>query len=187
MYILNNYCSVDTRWWMIVVQGHVPMTINLIPKMYGDSTGLCESPMDDLLYPDYTRNMNNLTLWWRTSMEAFSALLSLCEGNLPVTGGFPHKGQWRGAFMCSLAWTNGGANSRWFETPLGLLWRHCYDAIFVHSCSLSWQHSCFRDHCFRHGLFTELKIKYNQARSLVKYLNALVTESESCACQVLLS
>ena len=25
-------------------------------------------------------------------MEAFSALLALCEGNLPVTGGFPHKG-----------------------------------------------------------------------------------------------
>ena len=25
-------------------------------------------------------------------MEAFTALLALCEGNLPVADGFPHKG-----------------------------------------------------------------------------------------------
>ena len=36
-------------------------------------------------------------------METFSALLALCE--VPtVTGGFPHKGQWRGALIS--AWTN---------------------------------------------------------------------------------
>ena len=27
--------------------------------------------------------------WWRHQMEAFSALLALCEGNPPVTAGFP--------------------------------------------------------------------------------------------------
>ena len=27
--------------------------------------------------------------WWRHQMETFSALLALCEGNPPVTGGFP--------------------------------------------------------------------------------------------------
>ena len=32
-------------------------------------------------------------------MEAFSTLLALCEGNPSVTGGFPHKGQWRGALV----------------------------------------------------------------------------------------
>ena len=35
--------------------------------------------------------------WWRHQME-FSALLALCEGNPPVTGGSPQKGQ----FWCFL-------------------------------------------------------------------------------------
>ena len=30
--------------------------------------------------------------WWRHQMETFSSLLALCEGNLPATGGSPHKG-----------------------------------------------------------------------------------------------
>ena len=53
--------------------------------------------------------------WWRHQMEAFSALLALCEGNHPlVTGGSPYKGQWCGALMFSLicAWTNDWANNR---------------------------------------------------------------------------
>ena len=41
--------------------------------------------------------------WWRHQMETF-----------PVTGRFPHKGQWRGTLMFSLicVWTNGWANNR---------------------------------------------------------------------------
>ena len=47
-------------------------------------------------------------------METFTALLVLCAGNSPVTGEFPHKGQWRGALVFSLifAWTNVLVNSR---------------------------------------------------------------------------
>ena len=47
-------------------------------------------------------------------METFSALLTICAGNSPVTGEFPHKGQWRGALMSSLicAWINGWVNNR---------------------------------------------------------------------------
>ena len=47
-------------------------------------------------------------------METFSALLALCELNPPVTGGFPSKGQWPGAFMFSLicAWINCWANNQ---------------------------------------------------------------------------
>ena len=47
-------------------------------------------------------------------METFSALLALCAGNPPITGEFPHKGQWRGALMFSLicAWINGLVNNR---------------------------------------------------------------------------
>ena len=29
--------------------------------------------------------------WWRHEMEIFSAILALCEGNPPVTGGFPSE------------------------------------------------------------------------------------------------
>ena len=31
------------------------------------------------------------TTWWRHEMETFFALLALCEGNPPVTGGFPSQ------------------------------------------------------------------------------------------------
>ena len=52
--------------------------------------------------------------WLRHQMETFSALPSLCAGNLPVTGEFPHKGQWHGALMFCLicAWMNGWVNNR---------------------------------------------------------------------------
>ena len=52
--------------------------------------------------------------WWLHQMEVFSALLALCEGNLPVTVEFPSQGQWRGALMFSLgfAWINGWVNNR---------------------------------------------------------------------------
>ena len=29
--------------------------------------------------------------WWRHQMEAFSVLVALCEGNPPITGGFPSQ------------------------------------------------------------------------------------------------
>ena len=47
-------------------------------------------------------------------METFSALLAICVENSPVTGEFPHKGQWRRALMFSLiyAWINGWVNNR---------------------------------------------------------------------------
>ena len=49
-----------------------------------------------------------------SSNWTFSALLALCAGNSPVTGEFPHRGQWRRALMFSLiyAWTNGWVNNR---------------------------------------------------------------------------
>ena len=50
--------------------------------------------------------------WWCHQMETFSMLLALCVGNSPVTGEFPHKGQWREVLMspltcaCINIWTN---------------------------------------------------------------------------------
>ena len=37
-------------------------------------------------------SQQSLRPWWRHQMETFSALLALCEGNPPVTGGFPSQG-----------------------------------------------------------------------------------------------
>ena len=56
----------------------------------------------------------NIIVWWRHQIETFSALLALCARNSPVTGEFPHKGQWRVALMFSLicAWINGWVNNR---------------------------------------------------------------------------
>ena len=69
--------------------------------------------------------------WCRHQMEAFSALLAICAGNSPVTGEFPHKGQWRGALMFSLicAWINGWVNNG----EAGNLRRHRahYDVIVI--------------------------------------------------------
>ena len=69
--------------------------------------------------------------WWRHQMGTFSALLAICAGNSPVTGEFPHKGQWRGALMFSLicARTNGWVNNR----EAGDLRRHRahYDVIVM--------------------------------------------------------
>ena len=52
--------------------------------------------------------------WWRHQMETYSMLLALCEGNSPVTGKLPHKGQWHGAlrFLLICARTNGWENHR---------------------------------------------------------------------------
>ena len=47
-------------------------------------------------------------------MTSLNTSPSLFVGNSPVTGEFPHKGQWRGALMLSLicAWINGWVNNR---------------------------------------------------------------------------
>ena len=62
-----------------------------------------------------TRHIFNGTYsWWHHKMETLSALLAICAGNSPVTGEFPHKGQWREALMLSLMcawvlnWVNNG-------------------------------------------------------------------------------
>ena len=67
-----------------------------------------------------------------------SALLVLCEGNIPTDS--PLKGQWRGDLMFSLicAWTNGWANNR----DAGDLWHHRvhYDVHVMPLCS--WSITC---------------------------------------------
>ena len=52
--------------------------------------------------------------WWRHRMETISAILDLCEGNTPITGGFPsQRPVTRSSDVCLIfASTNGWANNR---------------------------------------------------------------------------
>ena len=76
--------------------------------------------------------------WWRHEMETFSALLALCAGNSPVTGEFPHKGQWRGALMFS--WVCARTNPRTNTRDAGDLRRHYthYDITVMQNISPCW-------------------------------------------------
>ena len=66
-----------------------------------------------LIYPSSVKGHIRTTFsvvwrsWWRHQMEAFSALLAICAGNLP------DKAQWRAALMFSMicAWINGWVNT----------------------------------------------------------------------------
>ena len=63
-------------------------------------------------------------------METFSALLALCEGNPPVTGGFPSQRPVTRSFDVFFALRlskqlSKQSRSWWFETLLHSLWCHC--------------------------------------------------------------
>ena len=86
------------------------------------------------LRPDYPRT-SMYRSWWRHQMETFSALLALCEGNSPVTGGFPSQ---RPVTRSSdVLWSAPEQTvEQTVETPMILypsrsLWRHCIVKCFV--------------------------------------------------------
>ena len=67
-------------------------------------------------------------------MKTFSALLSICAGNSPVTGEFPsQRPVTRGldAFfdLCLNKRLSKQLISRWFVTPSRPLWHHCNETI----------------------------------------------------------
>ena len=72
--------------------------------------------------------------WRRHQMETFSALLAICAGDSPVTGEFPEQRLVMRSFdvffdlnkrLSKQEW------SRWIETPLPPLWRHCSEKMSV--------------------------------------------------------
>ena len=73
------------------------------------------------------------TSWWRHQLETFSALLALCEGNPPVTGGFlsqrPVTQHSFDIFFDVRLNKRSNKQSRcwWFETPWRSLCSHCND------------------------------------------------------------
>ena len=107
-----------------------------------------------LLKPEYcgiTFMANALpgSSWRRNQMETFSALLALCEGNPPVTGGLPSQRPVMRSFDVFFDLRlnkrlNKKSRRRWFEKPWRSLWHHCNVmistsfAIYVLSVSNMW-------------------------------------------------
>ena len=80
----------------------------------------------------------NFNTWWRHQMETFPALLALCEGNPPVTGGFPSQRLVTRRFdvffqLCLNKRLSKQPTRRWFETPSRSLWRHCNDRFICYT------------------------------------------------------
>ena len=68
--------------------------------------------------------------WWRHQIEKFSTLLALCEGNTPVTGGFPSQRPVTRSFgvfydLRLNKRLSKQSRRRWFWTSSRSLWRHC--------------------------------------------------------------
>ena len=94
--------------------------------------------------------------WWRHQMKTFSALLTLCVGNSPVTGEFPSKRPVTRSFdvffslrlnkrLRKLSW------GWWFETPPRRpLWRHCNASIFSTAMMSDTQEFLMRFHRYEH-------------------------------------
>ena len=89
--------------------------------------------------------------WWRHPMETYSALLHLCEGNPPVTGGFPLTKANDAELWCFFDLhlnkrPSKQSRRRWLETPSRSLWRH-YNEKRLHLLNLLvW----YRYHVIRH-------------------------------------
>ena len=70
------------------------------------------------------------TTWLRHQMEAFSALLTICAGNSPVTGEFPAQRPLTRSFdvffdMLLNKRLSKQSRRRWLETSWHSSWRHC--------------------------------------------------------------
>ena len=80
--------------------------------------------------PALTNCMPVKVSWWRHQMETFSALLTRCVENSPVTGEFPaQRPVTRGVDVFFDLRLNKRLSKQWwgwwFETPPCPLWRHC--------------------------------------------------------------
>ena len=76
---------------------------------------------------------------WRHQMETFSALLTICAGNSPVTGEFPAQRLVSRSFDVFFDLRLNKRLSKqlwdwWFETLSHLLWRHCNTSHFTGLC-----------------------------------------------------
>ena len=84
----------------------------------------------------YVIKFDDVILWWRHQIEAFSSSLALCEGNSPVTDGFPSQRLVMPSFEIFDFRLNKRLGKqlwrRWFEAPSRSLLRHC-NAVVMHA------------------------------------------------------
>ena len=78
------------------------------------------------------------TTWWRNQIETFPVLLAPCEGNPPVTGGFPSQRPVTRSFDVLFdprlnTRLSTQPRRRWFEKPSRSLWRHCNVISWYHT------------------------------------------------------
>ena len=71
--------------------------------------------------------------WLCHKMETFSALLALCEGNLPFVRGFSSQSPVTRSFgvffdLCLNKRLRKQSRCWWFEMPWCSLWRHCIES-----------------------------------------------------------
>ena len=76
---------------------------------------------------------------WHYHMETLSALLALCEGNPPITGGFPPQRAGNAGFgdffdVSQNKQLTKHSSRRWFETPWCSLWRQRNVCCWLLSC-----------------------------------------------------
>ena len=101
----------------ILMLVQLPLFTTLFTLIVSENACWCCTIVHNLLYSRKQfigcRTETEDIWWWRHQIETFTALLAICAGNSPVTGEFPHKGQWCGALMFYLiwAWINGCVNN----------------------------------------------------------------------------
>ena len=116
---------------------------------------------------------------WRHQMETFSALLTLCEENPPVTGGFPSQRPATRSFdvffdlrlnkrLSKESWR------RWFETPPCSLWRHSNDTWWLLRTPLS---NGWKGKLNHQGLAILIQLSMNSLRPSSHSLAGLSTQS----------
>ena len=110
-------------------------TSTLSPALQGVSLHLEKSPKelscDDKFAQVMSRMANSQYCYMMTSSNGtFSAYLVLCEGNPPVTGGFPSQRPVTRSFdvffdLRMKKRSSKQSRHRWFARPSCPLWRHC--------------------------------------------------------------
>ena len=95
--------------------------------------------------------------WWRHQMEPFSALLTLCAGNSPVTGEFPAQRPVTRNFDVFFDLRLNKRLSKqswgwWFETLSRSSWSHCNGYYIVDSIWIF----CVWNLLYFHSIFTEI-------------------------------
>ena len=116
-----------TSWLSITSHGHIqPRKTHCLITVQNCTGGIISRPVTNVV----GSTVFKIIPWWRHQMGTFSALLALCEGNPPVTAGFPSQRPVTRKFyvffhLCLNKRLSKQSRRRWFETPSHALWRRC--------------------------------------------------------------